>query len=67
MFDRGRTGALLLARGLCVGVRDSSDQLLDNLAARLVAQFLNFLDLIVCVLLCVILSLLVAGAVLYDC
>ena len=67
MFGHRQNGTLLLARGLGVGVRDGSDQLLDDLAARLVAQFLNFLDLVVCVLPCVILGLLVAGAVLYDC
>lgn len=56
--------ALLLARGLCVGVCNGGDQLLDDLAARLVAQLFDFLDLFVCILLRVFLSLLVARAVL---
>lgn len=63
-FGHCRRVALLLAWGLCVSVRDGDDQLLDDLAARLAAHVLNLLDLVVCVLLCVIFSLLVARAVL---
>lgn len=68
LFGRSssRNVALLLARGLRVGVCDGGDQLLDDLAARLVAQLFNFLDFVVCVLLRIVLGLLVAGAVLYG-
>jgi len=54
-------GALvLLARWLGVRVYDGLDELVDDLAARLVANLVNLLDLGICVLLCVLFSLLVA-------
>jgi hypothetical protein len=51
---------VLLPRRLGVRVYDGLDELVDNLAARLVADVVDLLDLGVCVLLRVLLSLLVA-------
>lgn len=63
---RARTALSLVGR-LGLSVRDGGDQLLNDLAAGFVAQILNLFDLVVGVLLCVIFSLLVTGAVLLYC
>jgi hypothetical protein len=54
-------GALvLLARWLGMRIYNGLDELVDDLAAGLVADLVNLLDLGICVLLCVLFSLLVA-------
>jgi hypothetical protein len=60
-FNPLNLGALvLLARWLGMRIYNGLDKLVDNLAAGLVANLVNLLDLGICVLLCVLFSLLVA-------
>jgi hypothetical protein len=62
-----KQGALVLPRGLGLRIRNGRDELVDHLAARFAAQILYLLHLDICVLLRVLLSLLVARAVLHHC
>ena len=62
-----RDSSVPAARRLGLRIRGSLDQLLDDLGPRLVTNAFDLLDFAIGVLLCVIFSLLVTGAVLQGC